>query len=114
MNSLNKEAELLLHLGLPVWVAHFNRTGLKTSASANCRVTQVTRPTGSRGWDASNFTLVGKKGGLRDNVPMATSIFPDKESAIAHYNDCITKSVDNLQTTVDLIRERLNHIKYKV
>lgn len=103
---MNKEAELLCSLGLPVWLASYEHNMGSSSACSNIRATEVVRK-GHR-WVATN----GKR--LPDNFIETQCIHPTKEAAIAHYNRSIDDTVDLWRRMVENQIPHLLGKKYKV
>ena len=102
---MNKEAELLLSLGLPVWVSSYKHSLGSSSASSNIRATEVTKKSGY--WR----TLKGK--GL-PSFKEDECIHPTREAAIAHYNQSIDDSLALMHRIVNEIAPSLMKKKYKV
>lgn len=102
---MNKEAELLLSLGLPVWVSSYEHNLGSRSAASNIRATEVTK----KGvyWK----TLKGKSlPSFKENE----CIHPTREAAIAHYNQSIDNSLAAMNKMVDELAPSLMKKKYKV
>lgn len=102
---MDKEAELLLSLGLPVWVSCYKHNIGSSSACNNIRATEVTKKSGY--WR----TLKGK--GL-PSFKEDECIHPTREAAIAHYNQSIEDSLALMRRIVDEIAPSLMKKKYKV
>lgn len=102
---MNKEAEVLLSLGLPVWVSCYRHNLGSSVATTNLRATEVIR---------KNNRWVSTKG-KRITVSIGdTDIQPTREAAIAHYNQSIDNCLARMYKTVDELAPSLMKKKYKV
>lgn len=102
---MDKEAELLLSLGLPVWVSSYKHSLGSNYAYSNIRATEITKKSGY--WR----TLKGK--GL-PSFNENECIHPTREAAIAHYNQSIDDSLAAMHKIVDELAPSLMKKKYKV
>ena len=102
---MNKEAEVLLSLGLPVWVSSYKHNLGSSNASSNIRATEVTKK--GKYWE----TL---KGNYLPSFNENECIHPTREAAIAHYNQSIDNSLAAMYRIVDGIAPSLLKKKYKV
>ena len=102
---MNKEAELLLSLGLPVWVSCYRHKLDSIVAQSNLRATEVTRK-GDAWISSKNKRITG--------FDPATDIQPTREAAITHYNQSIDNSLAAMYKVVDGRATSLMKKKYKV
>ncbi len=102
---MNKEAEVLLSLGLPVWVSCYTHAIGSSVATHNLRATEVTR---------KGNTWVSTKGKHITTYIRDIDIQPTREAAIAHYNQSIDNCLARMHKIVDDLAPSLMKKKYKV
>lgn len=102
---MHKEAELLLSLGLPVWVSCYRHNLGSSVAQSNLRATEVTR---------KGDAWISSKGKRITGFNRAIDIQPTREAAIAHYNQSIDDSLAAMHKIVDELAPSLMKKKYKV
>ena len=102
---MNKEAELLLSLGLPVWVSCYRHNLGSSVAMSNLRATEVIK---------KDNRWVSTKGKSITGFHPEIDIQPTREAAIAHYNQSIDNSLAAMHRIVDRLAPSLMKKKYKV